>query len=80
MGYLAVIAAAAVGLLLGSMYRVPALAAATALLIAICSTAGLAGEWAITEILLWAVSLTVTMQASYVAAVALARYVRSRRD
>lgn len=79
MGYIAVIAAAAAGLLLGVLYRVPALLAATALLIAACVAAAIAGHWGLADFLFWTVSLTITMQAFYVAGVALARVAGSRR-
>lgn len=78
MEFFAVMVAAAVGLLLGLMYRVPALLAATAVLILSCTITGIAGQWSLSETLFWAVMLTVTMQAFYVAGVGLARLVRSR--
>lgn len=78
MGYVAVIAAAASGLLLGVLFRVPALLAATALLIAACVAAAIAGHWTLADLLFWTISLTVTMQAFYVAGVALARFAGSR--
>jgi hypothetical protein len=79
MGHIAVIAAAAAGLLLGLVYRVPALLAATVVLIAASSLAAIAGNWPLADSIFWTVFLTVTLQASYLAGVALARLLRFRQ-
>lgn len=80
MEYATVIAAAAAGLLLGLRYRAPALMAATALLIVLCVAAALTEQWPLLDTVLWTLSLAVTLQTSYFAGVALAHFMRSRRQ
>lgn len=80
MGYVAVIAAVAAGFLLGLLFRAPALIAMTVLVVAACATAGATHDWPFTDIAIWALLLTATMQASYIAGVAFAHFVRSRRN
>ena len=79
MDFITLVAAAAGGLLLGIKFRVPALMAATVLLIVLCGGIGLMERWTFVDLVFWMLALAATMQVFYFVGVALVHFLRSGR-